>query len=57
MKEHNLKRKQSIQTSFRFSPKLMAGLKHFCVDKNVRYKDVVSTLLEQFLTEKGYFKK
>ena len=57
MKEQNLKNKQSTQTAFRFSPKLMSGLKHFCIDQNVRYKDIVSTLLEQFLTEKGYFEK
>ena len=57
MKEHNLKHKQSIQTAFRFSPKLMSGLKHFCIDQELKYKDVVSDLLEQFLNEKGYFKK
>lgn len=57
MIEQQIKHKQSIQTAFRFSPKLMAGLKHFCIDQELKYKDVVSDLLEQFLTDKGYFEK
>ena len=55
--ELNIKSKQSIQTAFRFEPKLMMGLKHFCIDQDLKYKDVVSDLLEQFLREKGYFEK
>lgn len=44
------------QTAFRLKIDLLNSLKHYCIDHDMKYVDVVSGLLHEFLAREGYIK-